>query len=65
MKVEARIFLVVAAFCWLAAIIYGIWTDQRNGHVEAVGVAALILSGGLLASRLVLLVRVAAHRSAS
>jgi hypothetical protein len=52
-KVEARLFLGVAVFLWLAAIAYGIWTAQPNsfshGEVEPVGVAALILSGGLLA----------------
>jgi hypothetical protein len=47
-KVEARLFLGVAAFLWLLAIAYGIWTQQDQGHVEVVGVAALILSGGLL-----------------
>ncbi len=53
MKVEARLFLGVAVFLWLAAIAYGIWTAQPNsfshGQVEPVGVAGLILSGGLLA----------------
>lgn len=53
MKVEARLFLGVAVFCWLAAIGYGIWTDLPNsfthGKIEPVGIAALILSGGLLA----------------
>lgn len=53
MKSEARIFLGVATFLWLAAIGYGIWTSLPNsfshGHLEPVGVAALILSGGLLA----------------
>ncbi len=53
MKVEARLFLGVAVFLWLAAIAYGVWTAQPNsfshGQVEPVGVAALILSGGLLA----------------
>lgn len=48
MKVEARIFLIVAAFCWIVAIMYGVWTDQAQGKVEPVGVAALILSGGLM-----------------
>jgi Cytochrome c oxidase subunit IV len=52
MKVEARLFLGVAVFLWLAAIGYGIWSAQPNsfshGNVEPVGVAALILSGGLL-----------------
>jgi hypothetical protein len=52
-KVEARLFLGVALFLWVSAIGYGIWTSLPNsfshGHVEPVGVAALILSGGLLA----------------
>jgi hypothetical protein len=47
-KVEARIFLLVAGFCWVVAIAYGIWTRQTQGHVEVAGLAALILSGGLL-----------------
>jgi hypothetical protein len=48
MKVESRIFLLVAVFCWLAAIVYGIWTNDVDGHIEFAGFAALILSGGLL-----------------
>jgi len=52
MKVEARMFLGLTAFMWLSAIGYGIWTSLPNsyshGHLEPVGVAALILSGGLL-----------------
>ena len=48
MKVEARLFLGVAVFLWCGAIAYGIWSKQDQGHVEVVGVAALILSGGLL-----------------
>jgi hypothetical protein len=47
-KVEARLFLGVAVFLWLSAVAYGIWSQQDQGHVEVVGVAALILSGGLL-----------------
>ena len=51
MKGEARIFLGVTAFAWLAAIIYGIWTSVPNsythGHIEWVGVTAFVLSGGL------------------
>jgi hypothetical protein len=47
-RVEARLFLGVATFLWLAAIGYGIWSQQTQNHVEVVGVAALILSGGLL-----------------
>jgi cytochrome c oxidase subunit IV len=48
MKVEARIFLAIAAFLWAVSIMYGIWSDQTQGHVEVAGLAALILSGGLL-----------------
>lgn len=52
MKIEARVFLGVAVFFWLTAIGYGIWTSLPNsfshGHVEPVGVAGLILSGGLV-----------------
>ena len=51
MRTEARLFLTIAVFCWLAAIAYWIWTAQTNsfthGNVEPVGVAALFLSGGL------------------
>jgi len=47
-KVEARLFLGVAAFCWATAVLYGIWTARDQGHVEVAGLAALILSGGLL-----------------
>lgn len=53
MKVEARMFLGVAVFLWLTAIGYAIWTGLPNsfshGNVEPVGVAALLLSGALLA----------------
>lgn len=48
MRVEARLFLGVATFLWLGGIAYGIWSKQTQDHVEVVGVAALILSGGLL-----------------
>ncbi|HZY76586.1 MAG TPA: cytochrome c oxidase subunit 4 [Jatrophihabitantaceae bacterium] len=52
MKTEARMFLGVAVFLWLAAIFYGVWTAQPNsfskGHTEWAGTIALILSGGLL-----------------
>jgi Cytochrome c oxidase subunit IV len=48
MKTEAKLFLTIAGFAWIMAIIYGIWTDQSQGRVEDVGVAGLILSGGLL-----------------
>lgn len=48
MKVEARIFLGVAVFLWIVAVVYGVWTNSSQGHVEDAGLAALILSGGLL-----------------
>ena len=54
MKLEARLFLGVAVFIWLASIAYAIWTYQdaafTPGHhhtVEWAGTAALVLSGGL------------------
>lgn len=47
MKVESRIFLLISAFCFVMAAVYGVWTD-RHSNIEPVGVAALILSGGLL-----------------
>jgi len=40
--------LLIAFFLWIVAVAYGIWTDQSQGHVEVAGLAALILSGGLL-----------------
>jgi hypothetical protein len=48
MKVEARVFLTIASFCWVAAALYGWWTNRDQGHIEVAGFAALILSGGLL-----------------
>ena len=48
MKIEARVFLIIAVFCWIVAAVYGYWTNLSQGRVEVVGVTALILSGGLL-----------------
>jgi hypothetical protein len=48
MKMEARIFLWIALFCFAIAAVYGWWTQHDTGHVEFAGTAALILSGGLL-----------------
>ncbi|MDT4916163.1 MAG: hypothetical protein QOI15_647 [Pseudonocardiales bacterium] len=48
MRTEARLFLGVALFCWLTAAGYAFWSSKSQHHVEVVGVAALILSGGLL-----------------
>jgi hypothetical protein len=51
-KVEAKLFLGLMLFFWVAAIGYGIWTSLpnsfSNGHIEPVGLAGLILSGGLV-----------------
>ena len=41
MKVEALIFNIIAAFCFIAAIVYGFWSR------EPIGTTALALSGGL------------------
>lgn len=48
MKTEARLFLGVALFCWATAAGYAFWSSKSQHHVEVIGVAALILSGGLL-----------------
>ncbi len=49
MKLEARIFLWIALFCFAVAGIYAGWTNWNGGGVESAGTAALLLSGGLLA----------------
>jgi Cytochrome c oxidase subunit IV len=48
MRVEARLFLGLAVFLWATAVLYGFWSSRDQGHVEVAGLAALILSGGLL-----------------
>jgi hypothetical protein len=40
-KVEALIFNVIAFFCVVAAVVYGLWAR------EPIGTTALVLSGGL------------------
>jgi O-antigen/teichoic acid export membrane protein len=40
-KVEALIFNIIAVFCFVAAIVYGVWSR------EPIGTTALTLSGGL------------------
>lgn len=49
MRIESRMFLLIATFLFGAAALYAYVTHQSaNGNgVEVVGVAALILSGGL------------------
>jgi hypothetical protein len=47
MKMEARIFLWIALFCFVLAGVYAWWSNHDLGEIEAAGTAALILSGGL------------------
>jgi hypothetical protein len=50
MRIEARIFMTVAAFLVLSAIAYGWWTWASEPHgMEAVGTVCIILSAGLCA----------------
>ncbi|MGY1620362.1 cytochrome c oxidase subunit 4 [Geodermatophilus sp. SYSU D00691] len=41
MKVEALIFNIIAVFCVIAAVVYGVWAR------EPIGTTALVLSAGL------------------
>ena len=41
MKVESLIFNIIAVFCVIAAVVYGVWSR------EPIGTTALALSGGL------------------
>ncbi len=41
MKVESLIFNIIAVFCAVAAVVYGVWSR------EPIGTTALALSGGL------------------
>ena len=47
MKLEARIFLWIAVFCFVVAAVYAFWTKNDFNQVEVAGTAALVLSGGL------------------
>jgi hypothetical protein len=40
-KVEAAIFNIIALFCVIAAVVYGVWSQ------EPIGTTALVLSAGL------------------
>jgi cytochrome c oxidase subunit IV len=44
-KTEYKIFVGVAAFLFAASALYGFWTHGETGHVEWIGVVALIMSG--------------------
>ena len=48
MKLEARIFLWIAVFCFIVAAVYAWWTHHDFNAVEWTGTASLVLSGGLL-----------------
>lgn len=41
MKVEARIFLIIAVFCFIVAVVYAWWAK------EVVGIVGVSLTGGL------------------
>ncbi|HEX7658479.1 MAG TPA: cytochrome c oxidase subunit 4 [Pseudonocardiaceae bacterium] len=47
MKIEGRIFLLIAAFLFVLAVVYGVLTKVNFNKVEPVGVTAFILSGAL------------------
>jgi hypothetical protein len=47
MKMESRIFLWIALFCFVLAGVYAWWSNHDLGEIESAGTAALILSGGL------------------
>jgi hypothetical protein len=44
-KTEYKIFLGVSGFLFVAAIVYGLYTNGTGTHVEWVGTVALLLSG--------------------
>ena len=45
MRTEYKIFGGVAAFLFVAAIVYAFWTKGSSGHLEWIGTTALVLSG--------------------
>ncbi len=45
MKSEWRLFGLVSAFLFLAAIVYGFWTHAGTNGIEWIGTTALLLSG--------------------
>jgi hypothetical protein len=49
MKVEGRIFLYIAAFAFVMAIVYAVWAklSATDHTIEPVGLIGLILTGGL------------------
>lgn len=47
MRSEWKLFGLISGFLFLAAIVYGFWTDAEMGGVEWIGTTALVLSGVL------------------
>src|SRR5947207_3032457 len=45
MKSEWRLFTVVAAFLFVACVVYALWTRAELGGVDWIGSTALVLSG--------------------
>jgi hypothetical protein len=46
MKSEWRLFGLVSAFLYMAAVVYGYWTkDSSPGGMDWIGVTALVMSG--------------------
>lgn len=49
MKVEGRMFLFIAVFAFVMAVVYGVWAKlgSTDHTIEPVGLIGLILTGGL------------------
>ncbi|KAA2253017.1 cytochrome c oxidase subunit 4 [Solihabitans fulvus] len=47
MKVEGRVFGLIAVFAVLISVVYAVWTHMATGHVEPVGTVGLALTFGL------------------
>ena len=49
MKVEGRIFLFIAFFAFVMAVVYAVWAKlgSYEHRIEPVGLVALLLTGGL------------------
>jgi hypothetical protein len=49
MKVEGRLFLFIAFFAFLMAVVYAVWAKlgSTDHAIEPVGLVALLLTGGL------------------
>ncbi|GAA5184070.1 cytochrome c oxidase subunit 4 [Rugosimonospora acidiphila] len=45
MKTEWKLFGLISVFLFVVAAVYGFWSRSYEGHLEWIGVVALILSG--------------------